>query len=102
MMIRYYGKAAKPSNLLASRVQVDILLRKELLLLMEEREKEREPKATNAREKKNSLLKNILLCRSRKESLKESIAIRSKCAVYCEIKPSKNFSNIWPIYHISL
>jgi len=50
MMIRYYGKAAKPSNLLASRVQVDILLRKELLLLMEE--KEREPKATNAREKK--------------------------------------------------
>jgi hypothetical protein len=52
MMIRYYGKAAKPSNLLASRVQVDILLRKELLLLMEEREKERELKATNAREKK--------------------------------------------------
>lgn len=51
MMIRYYGKAAKPSNLLASRVQVDILLRKELLLLMEEKEKEREPKATNAREK---------------------------------------------------
>lgn len=42
MMIRYYGKAAKPSNLLASRVQVDILLRKELLLFLEEREKERE------------------------------------------------------------
>jgi len=53
-MIRYYGKAAKPSNLLASRVQVDILLRKELLLFLEEREKEREreSKATNAREKK--------------------------------------------------
>jgi len=101
MMIRYYGKAAKPSNLLASRVQVDILLRKELLLLMEEKERER-AESNECTGEKNLLLKNILLRRSRKKSLKESIAIRSKSAVYCEIKPSKNFSNIWPIYHISL
>lgn len=58
MMIRYYGKAAKPSNLLASRVQVDILLRKELLLFLEEREKERERVESNeCTGEKNLLLK---------------------------------------------